>query len=1171
MTSLKINWGNKLEKLADSMFDSLYGQNWEDPMLPRCIVTNSPVMQAWLRHYFVFEWSPRQEKSRVLANCEFHQFYQFVNDWMDKLLGGYDNVAGRRRDAGSHPYAVINLQWRIYNLLGSDQLDCEVFKDINSYLGSSAPQRRFQLAGKLASIFDDYQMYRYDVVMGWENGVDVNDWQGELWNLLIEDDKNSYASLFKKINNAVSEEVLKNSFKEKYNQVALFGLTSMSQPYLSFLDLVMSKVVDIDLFVLNPEKDYWFNDVSAGKHEKTREKLFLKSPEYIDDPLALPTQGHDLLCSMGESLQDYLLTISEVCGSGSGEETFFDESTEKGLLGNLQIEILNFNPDDKLPKIALAKNDDSIQVHICHSARREVEVLHNYLLEWLTNDKVAEKRLQPYQIQVLVSDISTYAPHIDAIFNSPANHSVKDVPYVIDGRVTASDSEMFRSFMSICKIVTSRFELSSIVELLSNEAVRNAFDLTDEDINIVEQIVHHGNIRWGFNCEHRNETAGVDMKPYMTWEYGLDALLMGYATGEISWHDDLYSNDYAEGSYAVVLGKLTKFIYQLKSVMDSINANEEQTLKEWSAFLVEGILDQFFVTTETRYQYIKHIRKEVYALESLAENTRLAENKIPFDVIVDHLETAISGNMSGDSLSPNAVVFCQLRPMNSRPSEITCLLGLNDGDIPRNDNRPTFDRLAKTRRMGDRSSRRDDRGAFLEALINARRRFYLSYTGRTDKSNEVVPPSILVQELRDYLANRYKLEQGKAFDGSAVLSFETLHHMNAIHPDYFAGDECSFFSYSQPDLQAAKQLKNKGTNKEMVADKGENLETEPPKEVDLDFLKAFFVNPAKHYYKNIVGARLDLEESLLPDDDEPMESDSLESYKLKNKLGEELVNKDISEDEFSHITNTAEVEGCIPLGDAGKKEINEVRAHIEKWFDESFAVDDRVFSIREALKKRLNVDEKAATLVEDVSEEEITILGSYRCFHLDSVDQGALNIQLESRPAIIKTKDRIRAWFSHLFLCAQPKIKPTYTVILGMDKGSPCLEYFEPIEEKEAKSILKDLLHLYCKGQSDPLTFTPETSEAYFRSLENGDALDNPTEGQLLRAQQAAAETWGDRSDRYGDRSESMDSSMFHAFEEAGPGFSGSDVNQDFGKVAIAVFKPMSEAYVNPKKKRTKS
>jgi len=82
-------------------------------------------------------------------------------------------------------------------------------------------------------------------------------------------------------------------------------------------------------------------------------------------------------------------------------------------------------------------------------------------------------------------------------------------------------------------------------------------------------------------------------------------------------------------------------------------------------------------------------------------------------------------------------------PMRAIPFRVVCLLGMNDGDYPRQQTPADFDLMAQPGQAlpGDRSRREDDRYLFLEALLSARDTLHVSWVGRSVRDNTVLPPS----------------------------------------------------------------------------------------------------------------------------------------------------------------------------------------------------------------------------------------------------------------------------------------------------------------------------------------------------------------------------------------------------------------------------------------------
>ena len=1134
MTHFAVHWGNRLERLAEGLFDNLYGGEWPEPMTPRCIVTNSPMMQAWLRHYFVYEWPGRY--GRVLANCDFHLLYPFINDWMDRLLGSHKpGVASSRREARHHPYAISCLQWRIYRLLEDGLAEADGFQPIRAYLGNDpSPRRRFQLAGRLATLFDDYQVYRCGVLLRWERGAEPENWQATMWRRLVKDQADSYAGLFRAMRD-VNDESIRTRFAGEYRQVAVFGTTAMPVPYVSFLQGVLSRVVDSDIFVLNPSEGYWLDDVTERVVLEAEDELLLEDHPLRDDPLLLPEKGHPLLCSLGQALQEHLHILDAQSG-GTSDESFVAADGDT-MLSDLQNRMLRRDVGGVSARAA----DDSIQVHICHSPRREVEVLHNHLLKWLTEDK-----LQPYQVQVLVTDMDVYAPLIDAVFETRAKHAAGTIPYTVDGYAVAADSVVLNAFKTILNMVSSRFPATAILDLLRGEAVLNAFEITPDELGGIERMVSQSGIRWGLDAAHRERASGVAMDPHTTWEYGLDRLLIGYALGAGAAESEPWPVDLAEGSTATALGKLARFVNELKRFCALLAGTKK--MSDWHAVLAE-LVDTFLVSTNTTRGEVARIRRAVNELLPLAGIAGVADRPVPFDVVASHIEGALGTGMSGGSLTQNAVVFCRLRPMNSRPAKVVCVLGLNDGVFPRNDNRPTFDLLAGTRKRGDRSDRRDDRCAFLEALVNARQRLFLSYVGRTDKSNAISPPSIVLQELRDYLALTYSLAEEKADDGSSLLPCETLHRLQAAAPDYFRGGK--LFSYSKTDLLAAVQLREKTSAATAVTHPPGSTPPDLLETLELDSLIYYFENPARHYYRNVLNINLSLEGPSSGNDEEPFELNGLDQYLLKSSILENLGAHDFETGDLDLpvLVGRAKANGFLPLGAIGKQAVVDTVETTEKWLQSlTTAGPAGTIGVRELLRAAEAAEATAAELTLATQTCGNTVLrGGYK-----SVDLGGHRIQVRARTATIKTKDRMRAWIKHLFACATAD-GGVHTVIVGTD-GS---ESYEPLCAAEATEALREQIDLFLAGHSGPLPFAPESSLAYSRAIQGTDGGDTISAYAALRS--AAAE-WGYR-DGYGN-DECKDTWLFHAFGEEGP--MAEDHAGRFGEAAVAFFTRLLDAMPAP-------
>ena len=194
------------------------------------------------------------------------------------------------------------------------------------------------------------------------------------------------------------------------------------------------------------------------------------------------------------------------------------------------------------------------------------------------------------------------------------------------------------------------------------------------------------------------------------------------------------------------------------------------------------MIDQFFLgDTDEEIADLRVIRM---ALDQLGRSAELlgGDQMVEFRVARYHLQQLLDQGEQRGGFLTGGVTFCALQPMRSIPARIICLVGMGDQDFPRPSQSPGFDRMAHDRKCGDRSTRDDDKYTFLEALISARERLYLSYVGRSAIDNAEIPPSVLVSELLDYLDQAFVFPNQKNAREWIVIE----HRLHAFSPRYFS-------------------------------------------------------------------------------------------------------------------------------------------------------------------------------------------------------------------------------------------------------------------------------------------------------------------------------------------------------------------------------------------------
>ena len=133
--------------------------------------------------------------------------------------------------------------------------------------------------------------------------------------------------------------------------------------------------------------------------------------------------------------------------------------------------------------VPLHPADRSVRVHDCHSPRRELEALRDALL-----DAFAEvPGLRPSDVLVLVPDLATYAPLVDAVFEAEsatggAAHQAVRLPVHVVNHPDAPALRVVEAFRKALRMHDGRVTASELLDLLGYPIVRQAAGIAEDEL-----------------------------------------------------------------------------------------------------------------------------------------------------------------------------------------------------------------------------------------------------------------------------------------------------------------------------------------------------------------------------------------------------------------------------------------------------------------------------------------------------------------------------------------------------------------------------------------------------------------------------------------------------------------------------------------------------------------
>ncbi|EPV8938597.1 exodeoxyribonuclease V subunit gamma [Escherichia coli] len=1067
---LRVYHSNRLDVLEALMEFIVERERLDDPFEPEMILVQSTGMAQWLQMTL-------SQKFGIAANIDFPLPASFIWDMFVRVLPEIPKESAFNKQS---------MSWKLMTLL-PQLLEREDFTLLRHYLTDDSDKRKlFQLSSKAADLFDQYLVYRPDWLAQWETGHlveglgEAQAWQAPLWKALVEytdelgQPRWHRANLYQRFIETL--ESATTCPPGLPSRVFICGISALPPVYLQALQ-ALGKHIEIHLLFTNPCRYYWGDIKDPAYLAKLLTRQRRHSFEDRELPLFRDSEnagqlfnsdgeqdvGNPLLASWGKLGRDYIYLLSDL--ESSQELDAFVDVTPDNLLHNIQSDILELEnravagvnieefsrSDNKRPLDPL---DSSITFRVCHSPQREVEVLHDRLLAMLEEDPT----LTPRDIIVMVADIDSYSPFIQAVFGSaPAD---RYLPYAISDRRARQSHPVLEAFISLLSLPDSRFVSEDVLALLDVPVLAARFDITEEGLRYLRQWVNESGIRWGIDDDNVRELE-LPATGQHTWRFGLTRMLLGYAmeSAQGEWQSVL-PYDESSGLIAELVGHLSSLLMQLNIWRRGLA--QERPLEEWLP-VCRDMLNAFFLPDAETEAAMTLIEQQWQAIIAEGLGAQYGD-AVPLSLLRDELAQRLDQERISQRFLAGPVNICTLMPMRSIPFKVVCLLGMNDGVYPRQLAPLGFDLMSQKPKRGDRSRRDDDRYLFLEALISAQQKLYISYIGRSIQDNSERFPSVLVQELIDYIGQSHYLPGDEALNcdesEARVKAHLTCHHtrMPFDPQNYQPGN---LQSYAREWLPAASQAGK--AHSEFV----QPLPFTLPETVPLETLQRFWAHPVRAFFQMRLQVNFRTEDSEIPDT-EPFILEGLSRYQINQQLLNVLVEQDDAERLFRRFRAA----GDLPYGAFGE-------IFWETQCQEMQQLADRVIACRQP----------GQSMEIDLACNGVQITG-----WLPQVQPDGL---LRWRPSLLSVAQGMQLWLEHLVYCASGGNGESRLFLRKDGEWR-----FPPLAAEQALHYLSQLIEGYREGMSAPLLVLPESGGAWLKTCydaQNDAMLDDDSTLQKAR------------------------------------------------------------------------
>ncbi len=749
----------------------------------------------------------------------------------------------------------LPLQWIILDFL--TDTDPQVFRRIQGFPEVKNEMQAYRFSVQLADVFDLYQVYRPEMTEGWKQGTLSTKNTQEFWQLWIWreiQDRISIISevpdrgfVYRQLFQRIKEENIAEEFL--IPEITCFGLSQFSKPFAELLSL-LSQQIDINYYSVTLDTD--FNN------------LFSEGWSSVNEEWSRPKLNSENLIS--EFLRPDEIEIIDL-------ESNSDRSIFSKILKQVNTNTL-------------------IEIHSCHSPKREVETLKDQLLSMLESDN----SIYPEDILVMVPEIKEYAPLIQSVFNS--NNDGPTIPAYVPGLFSASDIIAFKKFLELSK---SKVKANDFIDFIELEGIREKFSLDEEELSVIKSWISQNNIFWGLD----DDDSEFSLKKLS------NALISGYITepeafdsfGEFIPFDSVSTTDQLE-----LASKLSSLIHQLIELRAEFRKARSPEL--WMDVFTRAAFSLISSNNTSLFSTLDRLKEAL----SLSEVTK----EVDFAIIYNWILSQLGDIQATSSGFGHGVVISSYIPYRGIPFKYVAILGMNESVFPRNPDRPTFDLIQNDSKPGDRITKEDDALLFLEVLHSTSDHLYISFVGQDLYSENEKLPSVLLQKLMDIASET----------GSEILiQKEKLHGFN---PDYFINAE----SYSIQRQEIARLI-NSGMLEQEFLKSGDLKRKEKPERIHVSELIDFCSHPNKYVLQHFLSISGGYREDELSDR-ELFTIGGLSKWKLNNTLLE-AYQKGLNEVKALDFIDKA---GMIPKGVPGSvifsqksHEVKELLSEIQEFKD----------------------------------------------------------------------------------------------------------------------------------------------------------------------------------------------------------------------------------------------
>ncbi|MXP24083.1 exodeoxyribonuclease V subunit gamma [Gordonia sp. HNM0687] len=885
-----------------------------DPMTTEIVSVPAPGVERWLQQRLATRLGTSRGRDGVAANLDFTS-PALLTDQILQSAERFVDGEGARVPAAQR-WRPAAMTWPVLRVL-DDLIDDPRLAVLARHVGADASAedhrrgRRYATARQIADLFDSYGRQRPAMLAAWAAGTDTDGvgapvpadlaWQPDVWRAVRREIGHPHpAERLAEHCAALREHPNATDLPER---LSVFGPTRVTESLLAVL-VAVSAHRDVHLFVPHPSPALWqiLAPIAAVGTADGRRRA--------DNPP--PPLAHPLLAGLSHDVQELQRRVAPIVDHDV-HHPLPGAADHDGVLAALQAGLR-----DDMPAPALRDADTSVEVHACHGAERQVEVLRDRLLHLFA----ADPTLQPRDVLIMCPDVEVFAPLVRGAFGQPGlGHPAFELRVRLADRGLRHTNSVLDVIAAVVELAAGRVTAGAVVDLLGRDPVRRRFDLTDDDLEVIREWLVGSNIRWAIDDAQRARFGLAGFRQG-TFETGIDRILLGAVAEETDneWLDTALPLGGVESTEIDLAGRFAEFVDRLSTTLNALTGT--QSADAWTQVITDAVDALVRTEADSEWQRAQALRAVAGAFDDGAVDAG-GSDAPPVDLRLGDIRDLIAGLVSAAPTRANfrtgELTVCSMVPMRSVPHRVIVLLGVDGDAFPRALRHDGDDVLARAPLLGERNPRDEDRQLFLDAICAAEEHVLVFYSGADPVSGQRIPPAVVVSELVDAVSAITGVPDG-------CVRRHTLHAFDADNftPGAIPG-VAGPFSYDIALLAGARASGTTPDRRPLIADI--RLDPPAPDDIELASLIGFLTNPIEGFVRQRLGARI-------PDEELP-HADQLDVALApldRWAIGDRFLSRMLAGTDLTACQAAERRRGTLPPYAFGTRELQDISADVASVF-----------------------------------------------------------------------------------------------------------------------------------------------------------------------------------------------------------------------------------------------